>query len=155
MTFLTFSASFFMYVLNLGLLIGAVMAVLLLLRPATVRLLTPGQRVALWGVVWIVGALPTFYGLCTQISLPFPTFPDLLLSRTVGSYPGFLPEIKEAGRCYLALPGGTAVPLELSQGAIALLGVLGILYLAGILVVAAWNDVRVRRLARSGVRLDG
>ena len=155
MTFLTFSASFFMYVLNLGLLIGAVMAVLLLLRPVTVRLLTPGQRVALWGVVWIVGALPTFYGLCTQISLPFPTFPDLLVPRTMGNSPGFLPEIKEAGRCYLALPGDRAVPLELSQGAIALLGVAGILYLVGILVAATWIDIRVRRLARSGVLLDG
>ena len=155
MTVLTLSASFFVSLVNLGLLIGAVMAVLLLLRPVTVRLLTPGQRVALWGVVWIVGALPTFYGLCTQIRLPFPTFPDLLVSRAEGIYPGFLPDIKEAGRCYLALPGDRAVPLELSQGAIALLGVAGILYLVGILVAATWIDIRVRRLARSGVLLDG
>lgn len=154
MTFLTFSASFFMYVLNLGLLIGAVMAVLLLLRPATVRLLTPGQRVALWGVVWIVGALPTFYGLCTQISLPFPTFPDLLVSRTMGI--PWLSARNQRGRALLPGPArDRAVPLELSQGAIALLGVAGILYLVGILVAATWIDIRVRRLARSGVLLDG
>lgn len=155
MTVLTLSASFFVSLVNLGLLIGAVMAVLLLLRPVTVRLLTPGQRVALWGVAWVLGALPTVYGLCSQINLPFPTFPDLLVSRAEGIYPGFLPDIKEAGRCYLALPGDRAVPLELSQGAIALMGVLGILYLIGILAGATRIDIRVRRLARSGVLLDG
>ena len=116
MTFLTFSASFFMYVLNLGLLIGAVMAVLLLLRPVTVRLLTPGQRVALWGVAWVLGALPTVYGLCSRINLPFPTFPDLLVSRAEEIYPGFLPDIKEAGRCYLALPGDRAVTSTTAWG---------------------------------------
>ena len=155
MTVLTPSASFFMSFLNMGLLVGAVMAVLLLLRPVTVRLLTPGQRVALWGVAWVIGALPTVYGLCSRINLPFPTFPDLLVSRAEGIYPGFLPEIKEAGRCYLALPGDRAVPLELSREAIAVVGVLGILYLIGILAGAFRVDIRVRRLARSGVLLDG
>ena len=39
--------------INLGLAVGMMFAALFLLRPLLVRILSPGQRVALWVVGWI------------------------------------------------------------------------------------------------------
>ena len=46
------------------------------------------------------------------------------------------------------------MPVSISDGAIFVLGVLAILYVVGIFTCSIWVDIRVRRLARSGVLLD-
>lgn len=51
----SFFYGYFNLYLNLGLWCGMVMGILLLLRPVLCRLLTPGQRVFLWGVAWVGG----------------------------------------------------------------------------------------------------
>ena len=54
----SFFYGYFNLYLNLGLWCGMVMGIILLLRPVLCRLLTPGQRVVLWGVGWIGGFAP-------------------------------------------------------------------------------------------------
>ena len=49
--------------------VGAV-GVMILLRPVTNRLLAPGQRLFLWGAVWVLGYLPQWMALLGWI--PFP-----------------------------------------------------------------------------------
>lgn len=139
---------------NCGLLVGMVMGVLLLLRPLTVWLLTPGQRTFLWGAGWLMGFMPNWVLIYSLLPLPFPTFQDLVVPRAENGYPMFLPLIQEAGKQHVALPGGTVVPVSISDGAIFVLGVLAILYVVGIFTCSIWVDIRVRRLARSGVLLD-
>lgn len=92
--------------INCGLLVGMVMGVLLLLRPVTVWLLTPGQRAFLWGAGWLMAFMPNWVMMYSLISLPFPTFPDLVVPRAENGYPMFLPLVREAGDYYIALPGG-------------------------------------------------
>lgn len=149
-----FFAWLFILCINCGLLVGMVMGVLLLLRPITLRLLTPGQRTFLWGAGWIMAFIPTWVQIYSLLPLPFPTFPDLVVPRAENGYPLFLPMIREAGDCHLALPGGLAVPVTVSDVGITVLGVMGGLYLAAVLVVSIRVDLRVRRLARSGEELD-
>lgn len=150
----TIFAWFFILCVNCGLMVGMVMGALLLLRPITLRLLTPGQRTFLWGAGWVMGFMPTWVQIYSLIPLAFPTLPDLAVSRAENGYPLFLPMIREAGDCHLALPGGLAVPISVSDAAITVMGVLGLLYLAGTLVAAMGADMRVRRLARSGEEMD-
>ena len=57
---MVFFSWFLILCVNCGLLLGMVMGVLLLLRPVTVRLLTPGQRTFLWGA----GNVPTVASMC-------------------------------------------------------------------------------------------
>ena len=54
----------------LALLMGLIFGVLILLRPVTNRLLAPGQRLFLWGAVWVAGYLPQWMALLGMI--PFP-----------------------------------------------------------------------------------
>ena len=151
---MAFFGSLFFTFLNLGLVLGAVMGVLILLRPVTNRLLAPRQRVALWGVGWFLGfgALMAFVA---RLPLPFPTFPDLLISRAENGWPMILPQLaQEGGDYFLALPGGSAAPFTLPGWAVSALGWVGILYFAASLGLCVWQDVRVRRLRRTGEPLD-
>ena len=151
---MAFFGSLFFTFLNLGLVLGAVMGVLILLRPVTNRLLAPRQRVALWGVGWFLGfgALMAFVA---RLPLPFPTFPDLLISRAENGWPMILPQLaQEGGDYFLALPGGGAAPFSLPGWAVSALGWVGILYAAASLGLCVWQDVRVRRLRRAGEPLD-
>ena len=151
---MAFFSWFLILCVNCGLLLGMVMGVLLLLRPVTVWLLTPGQRAFLWGAGWLMGFIPTWMQIVSFLPLPFPTFPDLVVPRAENGFPMFLPLIREAGDYHVAFPGGTAVPVSISDRTILVLGVLGILYMVGVLVISSRNDLRVRRLARSGVKMD-
>ena len=101
------------YYLNMGLYLSLAVGVMILLRPVTNRLLTPGQRLFLWGSVWLAGYVWTFMDLLGR--LPFPiSLRQLVTPRTGGfvseNLPAFLPVIREAGTYNLALPGGIAVP---------------------------------------------
>ena len=151
---MVFFSWFLILCVNCGLLLGMVMGVLLLLRPVTVRLLTPGQRTFLWGAGWLMGFIPNWILIYSLLPLPFPTFPDLVVPRAENGYPMFLPLVREAGKQHVALPGGTVVPVSISDGAIFVLGVLAILYMVGIFACSIWVDTRVRRLARSGELLS-
>ena len=55
--------------INLGLAVGMMFAALFLLRPLLVRILSPGQRVALWVVGWISLYSPSFYGLLSLVHI--------------------------------------------------------------------------------------
>lgn len=63
--------------INLGLAVGMMFAALFLLRPLLVRILSPGQRVALWVVGWISLYSPSFYGLLSLVHILPVTFRDL------------------------------------------------------------------------------
>lgn len=151
---MAFFSWFLILCVNCGLLVGMVMGVLLLLRPVTVRLLTPGQRTFLWGAGWFMGFAPNSVLIYSLLPLPFPTFPDLVVPRAENGYPMFLPLIREAGDYHVAFPGGAAVPASVSDMTILVLGVLGILYMVGVLACSIRVDMRVRRLARSGEPLS-
>ena len=100
----------FVGLLNMGLVLGAIMGAILLLRPVTNRLLAPRQRVALWGAGWVLG-FAAFMAYVARLPLPFPTFPDLLISRAEnGCAHDPAPLAQEGGDYFLALPGGSAVP---------------------------------------------
>ena len=62
--------------INLGLAVGMMFAALFLLRPLLVRILSPGQRVALWVVGWISSYSPSFYGLLSLVHILPVTFRD-------------------------------------------------------------------------------
>ena len=95
-------------ILNCGIYLSLVIGVLLILRPVTNRLLTPGQRMFLWGVVWLAGFMPIWMELMGRIPLPI-SLRQLVTARTPidgsSNLPWFIPEIREAGTYCLALPG--------------------------------------------------
>ena len=105
-----FFNSYFNLFLDLGLWCGIVMGIILLLRPVLCRLLTPGQRVFLWGVAWVGGVAPQLFSLLARIELPVPTLRSLLIPRAEEGYPLFLPVMQEAGTYRLVLPGGATIP---------------------------------------------
>ena len=147
-----FFRDYFIAFINLGLFLGLAMGVLILLRPVAVRLLTPGQRVFLWGTVWLVGAIPTLFA--TLAAIPLPSLRELAIPRAEGGYPRFFPEIQTAGAYRLALPGGRVIPFQVSPEWVQALAWLGLLFLAVILLLTARSDWGVKRMARSGVELD-
>lgn len=108
-----FFNSYFNLFLNLGLWCGIVMGIILLLRPVLCRLLTPGQRVFLWGVAWVGGFAPQMFSLLARIDLPVPTLRSLLIPRAERGYPLFLPVMQEAGTYRLVLPAGQPSPSPL------------------------------------------
>lgn len=140
---------------NTGLYLGAALAVLLLLRPLTNRVLQPRHRVALWGGMWLAGFIPQWLEILGWIPYPFG-LRQLIVPRTMayGHLPAYLPRISGEGSYHIALPGGGAIPFSVSEGAAALLGVVGILYVAGVLVAAFGQDSGVKRLTRRGRELS-
>ena len=141
------------YLLNIGLYLGLAIGVILVLRPVTNRLLAPGQRLFLWGAVWVLGYLPQWMALLGWI--PFPiSLRQLATPRTMvdgvwTNTPVYLPAIQEAGTYNLALPGGLAIPFQVSQGVADHLWLLAVAYWALVLIVACWQGRRVRRLIRN------
>lgn len=57
---------------------GVVLAVLILLRPLLLRLLTPQQRVAVWYVAWSIGIFGNLWGLTSLVRVLPVTVWDLL-----------------------------------------------------------------------------
>ncbi len=90
--------------------------------PLLVRILSPGQRVALWGVGWISLYSPSFYGLLSLVHILPVTFRDLITGRVkdggwTTSIPAYLPmDYHGAGVYHLSLPGGAVVPVEIGEG---------------------------------------
>ena len=147
--------------INLGLAVGMMFAALFLLRPLLVRILSPGQRVALWVVGWISLYSPSFYGLLSLVHILPVTFRDLITGRVkdggwTTSIPAYLPmDYHGAGVYHLSLPGGAVVPVEIGEGiagAAALL-CLGVLVLG--IVFSCRQDRRLKELLRRGEPLGG
>ena len=147
--------------INLGLAVGMMFAALFLLRPLLVRILSPGQRVALWVVGWISLYSPSFYGLLSLVHILPVTFRDLITGRVkdggwTTSIPAYLPmDYHGAGVYHLSLPGGAVVPVEIGEGiagAAALL-CLGVLVLG--IVFSCRQDRRLKELLRRGELLGG
>lgn len=117
--------------LNTGLASGLILGFLLLLRPVTNRLLTPRQRVWLWGAAWLGAYLPGWYNILGYVQLLPVTLRDLITPRAKGdgsALPWYLPEYEWEGAYNLAFPGGGAVQVELTDAiglAIALIYVVG------------------------------
>lgn len=135
-------------VMNISIISGLVFAAFLLLRPLLLHLLSPQQRVVLWGAVWITMYSPTSYPVCVWLSRAMPlSFRGLLVPRAGSGpwgTPDFLPgSYGGTGAYHLALPGGGAVQVELTDGLmLALFG----LWLAGGVAVGLWMWHRGRRL---------
>lgn len=147
-----FWISMFLQYINLGLVLGAEIGLLLLLRPLLCRICTPQQRVVLWTVVWFSAYLPWAYALVNQLNLLPVTLRTLLVTRTgnfgaqAGKLPAILPgEYQSPGLYHLALPGGRLVPVPLSSGVMTALLVL---WAAGTLGLAWWCARRSERLER-------
>lgn len=147
--------------INLGLAVGMMFAALFLLRPLLVRILSPGQRVALWVVGWISLYSPSFYGLLSLVHILPVTFRDLITGRVkdggwTTSIPAYLPmDYHGAGVYHLSLPGGAVVPVEIGEGiagAAALL-CLGVLVLG--IVFSCRQDRRLKELLHRGELLGG
>ena len=142
---------------NEGLAAGLVIGVLVALRPLTNRLLTAGQRVALWDIFWFIAGIPNLWAWFSIFQLPFPTFLDLVVPRSDGAIAGlpeFLPDAYGAGDYFIALPGGVALPVTLSRAAIVAIGVAGIVWFVAIMVMGPWQEYRLQKLADRGQRLS-
>lgn len=144
--------------INIGIYYGLALSVLLLLRPLTNRVLRPRHRVVLWGGVWLAGFIPQWLEIMGWIPFHFG-LRELLTPRTMGGnfghIPAYLPEVFREGLNHIALPGGIAIPFSAGEGAATLMGVLGLLYLAGVLAVAFWRDGTVKRTAAKAEAVDG
>ena len=152
-----FLIDLFLQFLNLGLVLGAGIGVLLLLRPLLCRICTPQQRVVLWAVVWLSAYLPWVYALANRLNLLPVTLRTLLVTRTsdFGSYAGELPAIlpgryQSPGLYHLALPGGRLAAVSLSDGVMTTLTVLWAAVALGLLWWCARRSERLERKAHEG-----
>lgn len=143
---------------NVGIYIGMALTVLLALRPLTRRILEPRQRLVLWGTVWLLSYLSFWLDLLGRVPLPF-TLRYFLVPRTYCNHgfdhlPMYLPEIAGERTYHIALPGGSAIPLQVSQQGMVLLGVLVAAYTVAVFGLGLWLERDIRKLARQGRALE-
>lgn len=142
---------------NVGVFLTLPFGLLILLRPVTNRLMSPQQRVCLWGVGWLACNVITPLGIYSGLRVLPVTLRDLAVSRTGGRWqvPAFLPpEYRTPGTYNLALPGGRAIPVELDGRLTALLLAL---WIAGIVLLTIWGSRREKvltKLSREGNVLE-
>ncbi len=141
---------------NWGLTMGMMLGGLLLLRPLLLRAVTPGQRTWLWMLGWYGTFLTSVFEVLSRFHFLPVTFRDLITPRTdMGAMPAYLPsEYRGAGEYTLALPGGAAVAVELSDRVLLLLG---LVWLAGVAAGAVWlwrRSRQVKALGRQGRLLE-
>lgn len=142
---------------NWGLTMGMMLGGLLLLRPLLLRAVTPRQRTWLWMLGWYGTFLTSVFEVLSRFHLLPVTFRDLITPRTdMGAMPAYLPsEYWGAGEYALALPGGAAVAVELSDLVLLLLG---LVWLAGVAAGAVWlwrRSRQVKALGRAGPPVGG
>lgn len=141
---------------NWGLTMGMMLGGLLLLRPLLLRAVTPRQRTWLWMLGWYGTFLTSVFEVLSRFHLLPVTFRDLITPRTdMEAMPAYLPsEYWGAGEYALALPGGAAVAVELSDLVLLLLG---LVWLAGVAAGAVWlwrRSRQVKALGRQGRLLE-
>ncbi len=99
---------------NFGLTLGLMILALLAMRPLLVRILSPGQRVAVWTLVWFFFYCPSFYRMSNVFSVLPVTFRSLVTPR-VGrnAAPAYLPNYVGEGLYNIVLPGGGVFEVEI------------------------------------------
>ena len=137
---------------NMGIVAGLMLGAMLVLRPMLLRLLTAQQRAWLGMLGWYGTGTINLFSLLAWVHILPITFRDLITPRTTGrdafQLPTYLPvDYRGAGEYALALPGGKAVWVELTDG---MLLALGAVWLAGVIALTIWMWRRTRRLKRLG-----
>lgn len=147
--------TFFLEQVNLGLMMGLMLAVLLALYPVMKHIFSPQQRVWLWTGIWLYGLTYSPYNRGRLLPIQFQ---DLVVPRTgrlLNTLPAFLPgEYTGPGPYNIALPGGTLVRVELQTWAMCLLAAA---WMAGMIVLLGhfWHTSRrLIRLGRRGTLLE-
>ena len=144
---------------NTSLCMGVLAAVLCLLRPLVVRVITPQQRSILWYILWAASLWSGIYFAAFAFHILPVTVWDLLnvppAEHGLHRGPAFLPAVYEGpGTYFLTLPGGSQVPVALTDG---LCAALLLIYLA-VAAALAWRmlrqTARLRRLGQAGVPLE-
>lgn len=144
---------------NMGIVDGLMLGGMLVLRPVLLRLLTARQRTWLGMLGWYGTGMLNIFGLLAWVHILPVTFRDLITprttSRTVYQWPAYLPfAYRGTGEYAVALPGGKAVWVELTEG---MLLAAVVVWLAGIAALSIWMWRRSRRLkalGRQGELLD-
>lgn len=127
----------FLEYVNAGLALGVVLAVLLLLRPLLLRVLTPQQRVGVWYVAWSVGTFGNLWRFTSLVRVLPVTVWDLLGLRPGGAFgaPAFLPPAYDGpGEYPVVLPGGGTAAVELTRGPLLALSLLWAAVAVGLLL---------------------
>lgn len=136
---------------NMGIVAGLMLGGILVLRPVLLRLLTAQQRAWLDMLGWYGTGMVNMFGLLGWIHILPVTFRDLITPRTdVGTFdlPTYFPtDYRGAGEYIVALPGGKAVWVELTD---ELILALTLVWLAGIAALTVWMWRRTRRLKKLG-----
>lgn len=135
---------------NVGLFLALAFGLLILLRPVTNRLLSPQQRVCLWGIGWVCFWAYTPLGLLSVLKVLPLTLRDLVVTRTGGSrnVPAFLPPVyRGEGTYHIALPGGDVIPVGMTDALVTGLLLFG---LAGTILLLWRSSRQEKRLAQMG-----
>lgn len=143
---------------NMGITAGLMLGAMLVLRPVLLKLLTAQQRAWVGMLGWYGTGMITTFGILGWVHILPVTFRDLITPRTDGNLydlPAYLPaNYQRAGEYAVALPGGKAVWVELTDGMIL---ALTLVWLVGIAALSIWMWRRTRRLktlGRQGELLD-
>ena len=144
---------------NMGIVAGLMLGGMLVLRPVLLRLLTARQRTWLGMLGWYGTGMINVFGVLGWVHILPVTFRDLItprtISRTVYQWHAYLPDVyRGTGEYAVALPGGKAVWVELTDG---MLLAAVVVWLAGIAALSIWMWRRSRRLkalGRQGELLD-
>ena len=143
---------------NLGIAAGLMLGGMLVLRPVLLRLLTAQQRTWLGMLGWYGTGMMQAFSLFGLFHILPVTFRDLVTPRTDGGtydFPAYLPARYDGpGKYAVALPGGRAVWVQLTDG---MLLALVLVWLAGIAALAIWmwcRSQRLKELGRQGELLD-
>ena len=137
---------------NMGIVAGLMLGGMLVLRPVLLRLLTARQRTWLGMLGWYGTGMINVFGVLGWVHILPVTFRDLItprtISRTVYQWPAYLPDVyRGTGEYAVALPGGKAVWVELTDG---MLLAAVVVWLAGIAALSIWMWRRSRRLKALG-----
>ena len=145
-------ANFALMLWNMGIAAGMMLGAMLLLRPVLLRLLTARQRTWLGMLGWYGTGMINLFSVLGWVHILPVTFRDLITPRTTGrtanELPAYLPvDYRGTGEYVMALPGGKAVWVELTDWMVL---AVTLVWLAGIAALSIWMWRRSRRLKALG-----
>lgn len=137
---------------DMGIVAGLMLGGMLLLRPVLLRLLTARQRTWLGMLGWYGTGMINLFSVLGWVHILPVTFRDLITPRTTGrtanELPAYLPvDYRGTGEYVMALPGGKAVWVELTDWMVL---AVTLVWLAGIAALSIWMWRRSRRLKALG-----
>ena len=137
---------------NMGIAAGMMLGGMLVLRPVLLRLLTARQRTWLGMLGWYGTGMINLFSVLGWVHILPVTFWDLITPRTTGrtanELPAYLPvDYRGTGEYVMALPGGKAVWVELTDWMVL---AVTLVWLAGIAALSIWMWRRSRRLKALG-----